>query len=472
MAMSILPPHLSFSKTLTSESPLFLSKFSHLSIQPKPVPRKSTVIRMGGGPRTYPGGVSRWQWKRMQAKKSKQLLKARLSRERQIYEMRKRAELKAAVAELERPWEVVNKAPTLFSVGADEQVKVLADRFQKPGGFDLWTERDGPQLFKTPDGGIPSARFFPKGVVHSVKPYGKVAGLDDEELENEELGDWPGTAGENGVERYGGMQRGRRRFKTQNFSDLEDDSSQYSSGNSGLNNYKSVGGRRNGGEVRNRGSRRSGNASGELDSSQGRFHRKLPGRNLSNTSKGRTSRIHDNGEGEARGFRNGRNPDSDINDSSFQSQINNSGRTLSSRSLSRTSRIHNSSDGETRGFRSGRNMDSETYDANFQSQVKHRGRTVSRTSTSRTRSIQNNSDGDTRGFQNTRSSGSEIYDRSFQSQIKHKGRTLSSRRDIRTSSRIQHDNGRRTMNRAGVNSGSSGSDVHDMSLQEDGTYGF
>ncbi|ESQ33286.1 hypothetical protein EUTSA_v10005406mg [Eutrema salsugineum] len=76
----------------------------------------------------------------MQAKKQKQFFKARLShisRERQIYEMRKRAELKAAVAELERPWEPVQKPANLFSICADEQVKVLADRFQKPDGFDL-----------------------------------------------------------------------------------------------------------------------------------------------------------------------------------------------------------------------------------------------------------------------------------------------------------------------------------------------
>ncbi|ESQ45696.1 hypothetical protein EUTSA_v10010999mg [Eutrema salsugineum] len=86
--------------------------------------------------------------------KQKQFFKARLShisRERQIYEMRKRAELKAAVAELERPWEPVQKSPNLFSICADEQVKVLADRFQKPGGFDPWTDRDGPQLFEAVD---------------------------------------------------------------------------------------------------------------------------------------------------------------------------------------------------------------------------------------------------------------------------------------------------------------------------------
>ncbi|KAM1748904.1 hypothetical protein ACFX12_009836 [Malus domestica] len=178
---------LSFSNALTSPTPLFLhTELSHLSLPSLTLTPKPMIIRMGGGPRTFPGGVSKWQWKRMQAKKAKQLLKARLCRERQIYEMRKRAELKAAVSELERPWEVVEKAPNLFSVSADEQVKVLADRFQKPGGFDLWTERDGPQLFNTMED-LPSARFLPKGVVHSVRPYKRISGL--EELEGLELED-------------------------------------------------------------------------------------------------------------------------------------------------------------------------------------------------------------------------------------------------------------------------------------------
>lgn len=136
----------------------------------------------------------------MQAKKAKQLLKARLARERQIYEMRKRAELKAAVSELERPWEVVEKAPKLFSASADEQVQVLADRFQKPGGLDLWSEKDGPELFKTVDG-FPSARFFPKGVVHSIRPYGRVNDEIDVKIGsfdrvNDEFG---GFGGEKGV---------------------------------------------------------------------------------------------------------------------------------------------------------------------------------------------------------------------------------------------------------------------------------
>ncbi|XP_039119307.1 uncharacterized protein LOC120255565 [Dioscorea cayenensis subsp. rotundata] len=175
-------------------------RFATLSFSPLREPR-SLTIRMGGGPRTFPGGVSKWQWKRMQAKKAKQLLKARLCRERQLYEMRKRAELKAAVAELEKPWEVVERAPTLFSVKADEQVKALADRFQKPGGFDMWTEKDGPQVFRTPDG-LPSARFFPKGVVHSVRPYG----IGDGEGEIR-FDDWIARSGGGG----GGYRRSSRR---------------------------------------------------------------------------------------------------------------------------------------------------------------------------------------------------------------------------------------------------------------------
>lgn len=154
-------------------------KFSGVCLRTSCSPFRRLTIRMGGGPRTYPGGVSKWQWKRMQKKKSQQLLKARLARERQIYEMRKRAELKAAVSELERPWEVVEKAPTLFSVSADEQLKVLADRFQKPGGFDMWSDRDGPELFK-PNEELPSARFFPKGVVHSIRPYESVGSHEGE----------------------------------------------------------------------------------------------------------------------------------------------------------------------------------------------------------------------------------------------------------------------------------------------------
>ncbi|KQJ99943.1 uncharacterized protein LOC100832974 [Brachypodium distachyon] len=150
----------------------------------RPLRRGDLVIRMGGGPRTFPGGVSKWQWKRMQARKAKQLLKARLARERQLYEMRKRAELREAVFHLERPWDpdsasTTALAPNLLSVAADDQLKGLADRFHRPGGVDLWNDRDGPQVFASPDTGRTSARFFPKDAVHSVQPYARLgAGVD------------------------------------------------------------------------------------------------------------------------------------------------------------------------------------------------------------------------------------------------------------------------------------------------------
>ncbi|KAG8058975.1 hypothetical protein GUJ93_ZPchr0002g24316 [Zizania palustris] len=145
-----------------------------------PLRRGDLAIRMGGGPRTFPGGVSKWQWKRMQARKAKQLLKARLARERQLYEMRKRAELRDAVAHLELPWEpdssAVAAAPNLLSVAADDQLKALADRFYRPGGVDLWNDRDGPKVFATPGTGRASARFFPKDAIHSVQPYALLGG--------------------------------------------------------------------------------------------------------------------------------------------------------------------------------------------------------------------------------------------------------------------------------------------------------
>jgi hypothetical protein len=111
----------------------------------------------------------------MQAKKAQQLLKARLARERQLYEMRKRAELRDAVAHLERPWDpdssAADAAPNLLSVAADDQLRALSDRFHRPGGVDLWNDRDGPRVFDSPATGAASARFFPKNAVHSVQPY-------------------------------------------------------------------------------------------------------------------------------------------------------------------------------------------------------------------------------------------------------------------------------------------------------------
>ncbi|KAF7845073.1 putative DEAD-box ATP-dependent RNA helicase 33 [Senna tora] len=307
-----LPQQLNFSGSLTSPGCLSLhEKLSHLSLsQSAIVTPKRTVIRMGGGPRTYPGGVSKWQWKRMQAKKAKQLLKARLCRERQMYEMRKRAELKAAVSELERPWEVVERAPNLFSVKADEQLKVLADRFQKPGGFDMWTERDGPQLFETPDE-LPSARFFPKGVVHSIRPYKKISdpdeldsieeGLeseadkrvfDDQESERTQRSSMRKLRGRSSGE--GGTGRGE-------FSDQENGSYLRSSTKSSVEslNNNGLNGNKINGKLRKRGNRRKF-LSSNLDASNGYRRRVESGRKHRGQNPIPYSRNHDYNRGNSR----------------------------------------------------------------------------------------------------------------------------------------------------------------------------
>ncbi|KAB5552103.1 hypothetical protein DKX38_009414 [Salix brachista] len=273
------------------------------------------IIRMGGGPRTFPGGVSKWQWKRMQKNKAKQLLKARLCRERQIYEMRKRAELKAAVSELERPWEVVDKAPKLFSVGADEQVKVLADRFQKPGGFDLWSERDGPQLFETPDG-VPSARFFPKGVVQIVKSYGKVSGSGFGELGTRMLDSDFGSYTESEYQNDGMSVN----EKLSNLSETEDGSvseSGYRKNSDGKLGMDKMNAKRITGKYRKKANRRFENISNEFDSGQVGFEKEKRVGGTTNRSAGRDNRTS-RSNNDSRIYRKRRDSKSDVYDMNLQ----------------------------------------------------------------------------------------------------------------------------------------------------------
>eukprot|EP00249_Psilotum_nudum_P007708 c20764_g2_i1 orf=351-1085(-) len=143
---------------------LLLCRGSFLSLPHNCRWSKLTSFRMmGGGPRTYPGGVTKWQWKRMQQQKARQIEKARLQRERHIYEMRRRAEIIAATSVPERPWERLSRFRSANQMMADEQVDAE----------DLWIENDGPQTFLRPDG-EPSVRFFPSNAVYSTKMYRKV----------------------------------------------------------------------------------------------------------------------------------------------------------------------------------------------------------------------------------------------------------------------------------------------------------
>lgn len=100
---------------------------------------------MGGGPRTFPGGVNKWQWKRMMVKRREEREVRRLEREKEVYTLRQRAEVLAAHPELEQPWEKLTTFP-LPGTSPQQQLSRLVGRFQKPADAeDLWTQRDGPQ---------------------------------------------------------------------------------------------------------------------------------------------------------------------------------------------------------------------------------------------------------------------------------------------------------------------------------------
>ncbi|KAL1214537.1 putative DEAD-box ATP-dependent RNA helicase 48 [Cardamine amara subsp. amara] len=101
---------------------------------------------MGGGPRTFPGGLNKWQWKRMHEKKAREKENKLLDQEKQLYEARIRTEIRAKMWGNSDSNEKTTK-PSHHSHGPmspKEHIKSLADRFMKAGAEDLWNEDDGP----------------------------------------------------------------------------------------------------------------------------------------------------------------------------------------------------------------------------------------------------------------------------------------------------------------------------------------
>ncbi|CAH8321690.1 unnamed protein product [Eruca vesicaria subsp. sativa] len=103
---------------------------------------------MGGGPRTFPGGLNKWQWKRMHEKKAREKETKLLDQEKQLYEARIRSEIRAKMLGGGGNHDSnENKAKSNQSHGPlspKEHIKSLADRFMKTGAEDLWNEDDGP----------------------------------------------------------------------------------------------------------------------------------------------------------------------------------------------------------------------------------------------------------------------------------------------------------------------------------------
>ncbi|KAJ6962458.1 hypothetical protein NC652_001195 [Populus alba x Populus x berolinensis] len=98
---------------------------------------------MGGGPRTFPGGLNKWQWKRLHEKKAKEKEKRLLDQEKQLYQARMRSHIRSKLAG--QPDPDLNPDPSEFNpMSPKEHIKALADRFMKEGAEDLWNEMDGP----------------------------------------------------------------------------------------------------------------------------------------------------------------------------------------------------------------------------------------------------------------------------------------------------------------------------------------
>ncbi|CAJ1937475.1 unnamed protein product [Sphenostylis stenocarpa] len=95
---------------------------------------------MGGGPRTFPGGVNKWKWKRMHEKFARDKQKRLIEQEKQLYEARIRSHIRSALSPDHRSAAAATHRP----LSPNDHVKALADRFLKDGAQDLWNTRDGP----------------------------------------------------------------------------------------------------------------------------------------------------------------------------------------------------------------------------------------------------------------------------------------------------------------------------------------
>nr|GMD32259.1 probable DEAD-box ATP-dependent RNA helicase 48 [Ipomoea batatas]GMD39461.1 probable DEAD-box ATP-dependent RNA helicase 48 [Ipomoea batatas] len=119
-----------------------------------------TFVRaMGGGPRTFPGGLNKWQWKRLHEKKARDKERRLLEHEKQLYQARIRSQIRAklspppqqaSAAVTQNPSSDPNQ-PTYAPMTPQEQIKALADRFMKEGAEDLWNEDDGPIQAPAPE---------------------------------------------------------------------------------------------------------------------------------------------------------------------------------------------------------------------------------------------------------------------------------------------------------------------------------
>lgn len=147
-----------------------------------PPPPSLPPPAMGGGPRTFPGGLSKWQYKRMHEKLARQKQRGLLRHEKQLYLARLRSEIRASRLPAAGP----DPPPTEGPTSSRAHIRALADRFRKPGAEDLWNEDDGPlRRAKQPSTRIPPA-VQQQQRLDSGRPRGGANWKDWEELAREQ----------------------------------------------------------------------------------------------------------------------------------------------------------------------------------------------------------------------------------------------------------------------------------------------
>ncbi|PKU64195.1 DEAD-box ATP-dependent RNA helicase 48 [Dendrobium catenatum] len=115
---------------------------------------------MGGGPRTFAGGLNKWQYKRMHEKLAREKERRLLQQEKQIYQARLRTEIRAKIAGKSSYDDFSGSSPGAGGMSSKDHIRALADRFMKEGAEDLWNEDDGP--IRSRSGGRVEGLRFPR----------------------------------------------------------------------------------------------------------------------------------------------------------------------------------------------------------------------------------------------------------------------------------------------------------------------
>ncbi|KAF5205106.1 Atp-dependent rna helicase [Thalictrum thalictroides] len=193
---------------------------------------------MGGGPRTFPGGINKWQWKRMHEKKAKEKERKLLDQEKELYQARIRSQIRANVAggsmvsQVQREGNTDSSSSDYNPMSAKDHVKALADRFMKEGAEDLWNEDDGPVNSSPPTREIERSERRSQSVDSSRTDYlGKMFNDGRSLVGNRQNLDW---GNESLRPRYYSVQARQKsppRFRLRKYknSSSDDDESDYSS---------------------------------------------------------------------------------------------------------------------------------------------------------------------------------------------------------------------------------------------------